>query len=98
MLDKPDSVIPGEEAFNLYATFGFPIELTSEIALERGKTVDMEGFVKARTKHEEVSSVGKFNVILTGEEALGNVLKQHGTTVFSGYQNLVGDKTMPSLP
>ncbi|MBP7579104.1 MAG: alanine--tRNA ligase, partial [Candidatus Obscuribacter sp.] len=97
LLDKPDSVIPGEEAFNLYATFGFPIELTSEIALERGKTVDMEGFVKARTKHEEVSSVGKFNVILTGEEALGNVLKQHGTTVFSGYQNLVDKATILAM-
>jgi alanyl-tRNA synthetase len=91
MLGKEDKVVPGEEAFNLYATFGFPIELTSEIALERGKSIDMEGFVKARKAHEEVSSVNKFNVIITGEEALGEILKTHGATKFTGYE-LVDDK------
>lgn len=85
ILATKESTVCGEDAFNLYATYGFPIELTAEIAEERGKSVDMEGFRQARKKHEEVSSVSKFNVILTGEEALGHILKEHGTTNFVGY-------------
>ncbi|HEY9871421.1 MAG TPA: alanine--tRNA ligase, partial [Candidatus Obscuribacterales bacterium] len=82
--------IPGREAFNLYATYGFPVELTREIALENGKTVDMAGFEAARKEHEEVSSVGKFNVIITGEEALGRILREHGATEFTGYESTKG--------
>jgi alanyl-tRNA synthetase len=86
LLEQDSKVIDGEKAFDLYATYGFPIELTEEIALERGKTVDREGFNKAREKHEQVSSVSKFNVIITGEEALGNLIKEYGQTKFTGYQ------------
>jgi alanyl-tRNA synthetase len=86
LLSNSDKQISGADAFNLYATFGFPLELTQEIALERGKTVDMEGFQNAKKQHEEVSSVNKFNVIITGEEAIGRVLKEHGTTKFTGYK------------
>ena len=42
LLAKDGDEIAGAEAFNLYATYGFPIELTTEIALERGKKVDMD--------------------------------------------------------
>lgn len=88
MLDSDSKTIDGEKAFDLYATYGFPIELTEEIALERGKTVDREAFARAREKHEQVSSVNKFNVIITGEEALGKILKDHGQTKFTGYHNV----------
>lgn len=77
--------IAGQDAFNLYATYGFPVELTREIAQEMGKTVDMEGFAQARKEHEEISASAKFNVIITGEEALGRILKEHGGTKFTGY-------------
>ncbi len=87
LLDKEGDVIDGEAAFNLYATYGFPLELTQEIALERGKSIDMEGFTKAKKSHEQVSSVSKFNVILTGEEGLGQLVKKHGTTNFTGYKS-----------
>jgi alanyl-tRNA synthetase len=83
---KDQKQIAGDEAFNLYATYGFPIELTTEMALERGKNVDMEAFATARKKHEEVSSVNKFNVIMTGEEALGKLVKEHGASSFTGYK------------
>lgn len=85
LLASDERQISGSAAFNLYATFGFPIELTSEIALERGKTVDMAGFIEAKKEHEAVSSVNKFNVIITGEEAFGRLLKDYGTTKFTGY-------------
>ena len=37
-------VIPGEVAFKLYDTFGFPVDLTADVAREHGLTVDLEGF------------------------------------------------------
>ena len=44
LLENPDKVITGTDAFKLYDTYGFPIELTEEIASESNKTVDMVGF------------------------------------------------------
>ncbi|MBF0715618.1 alanine--tRNA ligase [Gemelliphila palaticanis] len=46
-------VIPGESAFKLYDTFGFPIELTEEYALENGLSVDIDGFNKEMEKQKE---------------------------------------------
>ncbi len=51
-------VISGRIAFKLYDTYGFPIELTEELAAEHGFTVDKEGFEKAFAKHQEVSRSG----------------------------------------
>ena len=88
LLDDDNSIISGASAFNLYATYGFPIELTGEIAREHGKTVDMEGFGAARQEHEQRSSVNKFNVIIAGDEAFGRLLQEHGVTRFTGYDKL----------
>ncbi|MBR2000147.1 MAG: alanine--tRNA ligase [Lentisphaeria bacterium] len=51
-------VISGGDAFDLYETHGFPIELTVEMAAEKGFTVDMEGYQKAFEKHQERSRQG----------------------------------------
>lgn len=48
-------VVSGDEAFKLFETFGFPIEMTAEIANERWLTVDMDGFLKAQEKHQQLS-------------------------------------------
>jgi alanyl-tRNA synthetase len=53
-----EKVISGEDAFHLYDTYGFPIELTEELALERGLTVDKDGFKQCFLKHQEISRVG----------------------------------------
>ncbi len=56
-------VLPGYVAFNLFASYGFPIELTKEIASDRGMIVDIEGFGKEFAKHQELSrtaTAGKF--------------------------------------
>src|SRR2546425_12712898 len=52
------SVITGEDAFKLYDTYGFPIDLTQLIATERGQTVDVAGFERALERSEE-RRVGK---------------------------------------
>ena len=51
-------VIGGRIAFKLYDTYGFPIELTKELAAEHGFTVDEEGFKAAFEKHQELSRAG----------------------------------------
>ena len=51
-------VISGKNAFNLYETYGFPLELTVEMAQEQGFEVDVEGFKAAYAKHQELSRAG----------------------------------------
>ena len=51
-------VISGRLAFKLYDTYGFPIELTTELAAEHGFTVDIDGFHTAFEKHQELSRAG----------------------------------------
>ncbi len=51
-------VISGKNAFNLYETYGFPIELTIEMAQEKGFDVDRDGYNIAFAKHQEMSRIG----------------------------------------
>ena len=51
-------VIDGQAAFELYATYGFPVEMTRELAAERGLTVDEEGFAKNFEAHQKNSQAG----------------------------------------
>ena len=52
-----ETVIGGKQAFRLYDTYGFPLELTEELALENGLTVDKDGFEQAFKEHREKSRV-----------------------------------------
>ncbi|MEG1520771.1 MAG: alanine--tRNA ligase-related protein, partial [Clostridia bacterium] len=52
------SVIPGKTAFRLYDTFGFPVEMTEELASERQMTVDRKGYEDAYEEHQKKSQVG----------------------------------------
>jgi len=53
-----DGRIDGESAFHLYDTYGFPVEMTCELAKDAGLTVDMEGFKKCFKKHQATSQAG----------------------------------------
>ncbi|MEW5986264.1 MAG: alanine--tRNA ligase [Chloroflexota bacterium] len=53
-------VVPGDIAFNLYATHGLPLEITRDVAGERGFTVDEAGYQKAREAHAQASGAGAF--------------------------------------
>ena len=58
LLKNPQKIIPGRVAFRLYDTYGFPIEITEELAREHGITVDRKGFDEAFEKHQELSKAG----------------------------------------
>ena len=53
-----DESISGDQAFTLAATYGFPLELTVELAEERGQAVDVDGYQAAMERHREVSRAG----------------------------------------
>jgi alanyl-tRNA synthetase len=55
LLKNPAKVIPGRIAFRLYDTYGFPIEITEELAAENALTVDKDGFDKAYEEHQKLS-------------------------------------------
>jgi len=62
----PARVIPGRVAFRLYDTYGFPIEITEELAAEHGMSVDREGFDEAFRKHQEKSKTDSAGVFKGG--------------------------------
>ncbi|MCH1907955.1 alanine--tRNA ligase [Stenotrophomonas sp. Y6] len=78
-----DGVIPGVDAFRLYDTYGFPVDLTADIARERGMTVDMAGFDSAMEHQREMArAAGKFGGGVTLPAELVATLSP---TVFLGY-------------
>ncbi len=55
LMKNPKKIISGKVAYNLYETYGYPLELTQELGAENGFTVDVEGFKEAEKKHQEAS-------------------------------------------
>jgi len=58
LMQNPKKELSGRLAFKLYDTYGFPIEITEELAAEHGLTVDRAGFEEAFAKHQEISRAG----------------------------------------
>jgi alanyl-tRNA synthetase len=74
--------IPGETVFRLYDTFGFPVDLTNDIARERGLTIDEAGFEAAMEEQRaRARAASKFGVDLRAD------LLVEGHTEFKGYEN-----------
>jgi alanyl-tRNA synthetase len=88
--------IPGGQAFKLYDTYGFPVELTQEIAADRGFSVDLDGFEKEMSKQKEKArETHKFKV-----EAGGGGVEMYGNleaTSFVGHGSLSYKSTVVSL-
>lgn len=86
--DLKSNLIPGETVFKLYDTYGFPADLTADIARERGLQLDEEGFNKAMEEQRARSrQASQFN-------ADYNVTQQIDTpTEFIGHQNLLTNQT-----
>lgn len=81
--DKKD--IDGESAFKLYDTFGFPFELTKEIAEEQGLKVDEAGFKAAMQEQKERAKAATAKISVTGDMKYAKIEKEVGSTDFVGY-------------
>lgn len=86
------TVIPGEVLFTLYDTYGFPLDLTADIARERDLSVDEAGYEAAMAEQRaRARAAGAFKVDYTAG------LKLEGTTAFTGYEALSGNSTITAL-
>ena len=77
--------IDGESAFKLYDTFGFPYELTKEIAQENGLNVDEAGFKAAMQEQKDRAKAAAEKISVTGDMKYAKIEKEVGSTEFIGY-------------
>ncbi len=90
--DLKGKEIPGEVVFKLYDTYGFPVDLTADIARERGLSVDEEGFESAMGRQRDrARAASKFGA------AGGDTLKTDAETRFLGYNGTEGSSAIVSL-
>jgi len=89
---KGSKVIPGEVVFKLYDTYGFPVDLTADIARERGLTIDQPGFEAAmEAQRAQSQAASKFRVDLRGGAEVD------ARTLFQGYEALSADGRVVAL-
>lgn len=77
--------ISGEDAFKLYDTYGFPLELTIEIAEEKGIKVDKKGFEEAMAEQKRRAKEARKSVNLTDDLVYAQLVDKYGKTEFLGY-------------
>ena len=78
--------IDGESAFKLYDTFGFPFELTKEIAEENGLAIDEAGFKAAMQEQKDRAKAATAKISVTGDIKYAKVEEGVGSTEFVGYE------------
>ncbi len=93
-----EAVIPGDQAFKLYDTYGFPLDLTRDVAKERGFNVDEEGFVAALEKQRERARAAQQFALEVGEKLevysdLLDELKRTGVLPATGVEHLYSEGT-----
>ena len=86
---KGTNVISGQDAFVLYDTYGFPLDLTGDIAEENGLTLDTEGFNLAMTEQRERARAARQDVtfMAQNQELYAEIGQRAGATQFVGYNN-----------
>ena len=89
IVNKKD--IDGENAFKLYDTYGFPLELTKEIAQENGLKVDEEGYKSAMQEQKERAKAATAKLSVTGDMKYAKIEDEVGSTEFVGYSENEAD-------
>jgi alanyl-tRNA synthetase len=84
----PTVEISGQDAFTLYDTYGFPLELTQEIAEEQGITVDLDGFKAAMEEQQTRGKDARQTIDLTVQGSLDKLAETIQGTEFVGYAEL----------
>jgi alanyl-tRNA synthetase len=89
LMKNPKKIISGKVAYNLYETYGYPLELTQELGAEHGFTVDVEGFKEAERKHQEASKTAEAGKAKGGLAEQSDVTTKYHTATHLLQQALV---------
>ena len=89
LMKNPKKIISGKVAYNLYETYGYPLELTQELGAENGFTVDVEGFKEAERKHQEASKTAEAGSAKGGLAEQSDVTTKYHTATHLLQQALV---------
>jgi len=93
------STLAGAQAFALHDTYGFPIELTLEMAAEKGIVVDEQGFRRLMTEQRDRAKAAERarKQALHGATEYRSIMDASGTTTFTGYDEVVSEATLRGL-
>ena len=97
IISSGQKLISGFKAFELYDTYGFPLELTVEIAEENSISVDVKGFEEEMNAQKERAKAASSNIDLTLEGSLEREIDLFKKTVFNGYNSLLSEAEIKGI-
>ena len=97
IISSGQKLISGFKAFELYDTYGFPLELTVEIAEENSISVDVKGFEEEMNVQKERAKAASSNIDLTLEGSLEREIDLFNKTVFNGYKSLLSEAEIKGI-
>ncbi len=97
LISSGQKLISGFKAFELYDTYGFPLELTVEIAEENSISVDIKGFEEEMNAQKERAKAAASNIDLTLEGSLEREIDLFKKTVFNGYNSLLSEAEIKGI-
>ncbi len=97
LISSGQKLISGFKAFELYDTYGFPLELTVEIAEENSISVDVKGFEEEMNAQKDRAKAASSNIDLTLEGSLEREIDLFNKTVFNGYNSLLSEAEIKGI-